>query len=550
MNQLSVTIPEYLTLKRLLAVALSAAVVMAVFLLSRLIFEPQMALLYSGVEPSSAGEVLEELERSDSNYEIRGSSIFVASDERDQLRFMLASKGLPKYAPDGYEILDQVSGFGTTSQMFDAAYWRAKEGELSRTITSLPIFRNARVHISFGAAGSLNSTANPSASVSVEGYGQEVSLENARALRYLVASAVPSLLPSSVSIIDSGTGRLVSTEGEDGYNLTSDRSEEIRTNIQELLEAHLGRGRVKVEVNLEAISELESIVERRIDPASRVAISTDTREISDSSTSSGPPPVTVASNVPSGPTNGSGSGQSTNNQGSEISERSNFEVSETNREIRRPPGDIKRLSIAVLVDGREIVDQSGNKTWQPRSEVELQDIQELAQAASGFKAERGDIITVKSLQFEPLENGVVAEPILNGFTFGLSTGSALRLAVVSIVSLLLGLLVLRPALLSRPEFTIVSTNETTQPASSIQLANTADQSSALDGRLTEEVSTDLGSLGEFNSEFPLENGFNFLPSEAPGDIAAVQRLKEATGERGEDVVELLRGWLSETGRDN
>ena len=97
-----------------------------------------MAMLYSGLDATAAGEVVAELEAEGVAFEVDGAAILVDAAARDRIRMQLAAKGLPAGGPAGYEILDSLSGFGTTSQMFDAAYWRAKEGELARTITGSP----------------------------------------------------------------------------------------------------------------------------------------------------------------------------------------------------------------------------------------------------------------------------------------------------------------------------------------------------------------------------------------------------------------------------
>ena len=106
-----------------------------------------MALLYGGLDGAQSGAIMEEVEKSGVPYQVRGDSIWVDAARRDQLRMTLAGLGLPNAGGAGYEILDGMSGFGTTSQMFDAAYWRAKEGELARTILALPNVKTARVHL-------------------------------------------------------------------------------------------------------------------------------------------------------------------------------------------------------------------------------------------------------------------------------------------------------------------------------------------------------------------------------------------------------------------
>ena len=134
--------------RRVVIVLATVAMFAAVIGVSRMATAPQMSLLYSGLDPAAAGEVVAALEQRGTPYEVRGGAIYVDGGLRDELRLTLASEGLPAAGAAGYELLDSLSGFGTTSQMFDAAYWRAKEGELARTILALPQIKAARVHIS------------------------------------------------------------------------------------------------------------------------------------------------------------------------------------------------------------------------------------------------------------------------------------------------------------------------------------------------------------------------------------------------------------------
>ena len=102
---------------------------------------------HSGLEPQYAGEIIEELDQSGIRYEIQGGAIFIPEGKRDQVRFALAKEGLPRQSVQGYELLDEVNGFSVTSEMYNASYWRAKEGELTRTILAIPGITSARVHI-------------------------------------------------------------------------------------------------------------------------------------------------------------------------------------------------------------------------------------------------------------------------------------------------------------------------------------------------------------------------------------------------------------------
>ena len=131
--------------RKIIAGLAAAGMFAAILAMTNLASSPSLTLLYTGLESSQAGEIVKSLEQRGVQYEVRGGSIFVESSQRDALRMTLASEGLPSNSNQGYELLDSLSGFGTTSQMFDAAYWRAKEGELARTIVSNSHISMARV---------------------------------------------------------------------------------------------------------------------------------------------------------------------------------------------------------------------------------------------------------------------------------------------------------------------------------------------------------------------------------------------------------------------
>ena len=210
----------------------------------------------------------------------------------------LAAEGLPAGGPAGYEILDGLSGFGTTSQMFDAAYWRAKEGELARTITGSPNVRAARVHLANPVNQPFARTPAGSASVTVTMARGALDPGQAQAIRYLVSSAVAGVAPEAVAVIDSARGVVLAGAEDGSLNPGApnprDRAETLRANIQRLLEARVGPGRAIVEVNVDADMDSQTITERVIDPESRVAISSETEESSENS-QGGAAGVTVAS---------------------------------------------------------------------------------------------------------------------------------------------------------------------------------------------------------------------------------------------------------------
>jgi len=534
--------------RRLVAAAGIVAMILTVSALWRVATAPSMALLYSGLEPGAAGEIIQSLEQTGVTYEIRENAIYVASNRRDELRMTLATQGLPANSGQGYELLDSLSGFGTTAQMFDAAYWRAKEGELARTIVSGAQIRSARVHISNSSSRPFRESAAPTASVTVIGTSGVVTEEQAKALRYLVASAVAGLTPENVSVIDGRNGVVINGDMAGSAPANDNREATLKRNVERLLAARVGPGNAVVEVSVDTVTEQESITERTFDPASRVAVSTDTEEKSNSSKDAKGGGVTVASNLPQGDAAGGGDSSS---QNSETRERTNYEVSETKREILRSPGAVRRISVAVLVDGLKSADPTtGDPVWTTRSEEELASLRELVSSTVGFDEARGDIITVKSMQFEaPVIDGAIVTP--SAFSgFNLDIMNLIQLAVLAVVSLVLGLFVVRPMLAappsSRQPALLGASGLPDEPAPRISPAGPAQKSVG-------QVNDNPALTGEIDEGPTMSDGFAMLPGKASdgfggqhGEPASpVERLRSLIADRQDETVEILRTWMED-----
>ena len=428
-------------------------------LLARGASQPALTLLYAGLEPGAAGEIVQTLEQRAVRYEVRGDAIYVPHPQRDELRMLLAASGLPANSVAGYELLDQLSGFGTTSQMFDAAYWRAKEGELARTIAASPLIRQARVHLAKGPGNVFRRDAAMSASVTITPVSGSLTPAQARAIRHLVASAVAGMNPDDVALIDSTGGIVYAPEDDPGSVAgTPDRVADLRKRVERILDAHVGFGRSVVEISVDTVLDREVIRERRIDPAERVALATETEETSSSNTGPAGQGVTVASNLPDGEAGGAAATSESRENQNRV--RNTFDVSETQREIERLPGAIRRMTVAVLVDGVRATGPDGQQVWEPRPEPELLALRELVASAVGFDEARGDVITLRSLPFEP--GPVLGSEVGDGF-FSVANLDVMTLAKWGF--LLLGLLVLalfviRPMLqatrVGRPDGTTAS----------------------------------------------------------------------------------------------
>lgn len=517
--------------RRLIVVLATLAMFAAVYGVANFATRPSMALLYAGLDESRAGEVLSALDQRGARYEVRGQAIYVEASDRDALRMELASQGLPANSGSGYELLDGLSGFGTTSQMFDAAYWRAKEGELARTIATLPNMGSVRVHISNVEALGFRTQTEPKASVTVATRDGGLSAAHARALKFLVSAAVAGMKPEDVAIID-GEGRLILSDPNDATRAGNDKAAELRENVLRMLEARVGYGKAVVEVSVETVTESEAISERKVDPQSRVAISSETNEQTSSASNGDGNTVTVASNLPTG----NAGSQSSNSQSSDsqTTERQNFDVSEVKRNVVRNPGAIRRLTVAVLVDDPTVADANGQLQSQARPPEELAALRDLVAAAVGFDEQRGDVITIKSLPFQPGEPaGTVAAPSFLGST-SLDVMSIIQLSVLSVVSLVLGLFVLRPILASR--------------GSRLPPAIAGPQNNnplALNG-IVEEGSTvpsDLPILGQPRS---IQQSSADTVEMASDPMARLRRL---ISERQEETAEILRTWMDDAGTE-
>jgi len=507
--------------KKIVFVLAAIAALVATLGLVRVATTPSLSLLYAGLDPSIAGEVITSLDQRGITYEVRGNAIYVDAGSRDQARLSLASEGLPGSGIAGYELLDNLSGFGTTSQMFDAAYWRAKEGELARTLVSSSQVRSARVHIASGSSQPFARNANPTASVTIVANNGALPPAFADSARFLVASAVNGLSPDSVTVIDGDSGMVLNAAESGGALMGADgldaRASAMRSNIERLLAARVGEGNAVVEVMVDAETQSQTVTERILDPESKVAISSETQSETDNSKGSGAQGVTVASNLPDGAAGGSS--EESRNQ-ARNSETINYDVSETVRETVSAPGEIRKITVAVLVNDIAST-QNGVETFTPRSEEEIAALMQLVKSTIGFDEARGDVVTIESMQ--------MATPPVAGTFVDTSPGflsnnlmTLIQLGVLSVVVLALGLFVIKPLLSS------------SAAGGALALPpNTPDDAPLFEVN-TNQPSTDA-MLGLESAGAPLALGHS-----APN---AADLLRTAISERSTETNRLLQNWI-------
>ena len=353
---------------------------------------PQMAPLYSGLTLEDSAALVSELQSRNIPFELRGEgeTILVARNQITTTRMALAEDGLPTRGQVGYEIFDEQNTLGATSFVQNINNVRALEGELARTISSLARIRSARVHLVLPERELFRrERKDPTASIVLAVRG-ELSAGEIRAIQHLVASAIEGLTPTRVSIVDDSGRLLASGAGNNDDSILAGEIEErtlgvenrLRSRIEDLLNNVVGAGRARVQVSAELDLSRSTKTSELFDPESQVVRSTQTREVESAAqapASGGE--VSVGNELP-GASGANGNGASTET-GTTAEETTNYEISKTTQTEMTEAGRIKRLSVAVVVDGTYVEDGSGNAAYQPRTAEELAQITALVRRPSG-----------------------------------------------------------------------------------------------------------------------------------------------------------------------
>jgi flagellar M-ring protein FliF len=418
---------------------------------------PQMAPLYTGLSFEDSAAIVNELQSQNIPYEMRGEgeTILVARDQITSVRMTLAEDGLPTRGQVGYEIFDEQSSLGATSFVQNINNVRALEGELARTISSLARIKSARVHLVLPERELFRrERKDPTASIVLAVRG-ELSAGEIRAIQHLVASAIEGLTPTRVSIVDdTGRHHAAGGGGTDEEMMAGEIEERtlgvenrMRQRIEDLLSNVVGAGRARVQVSAELDLSRMTRTSETFDPEGQVVRSTQSREVENAATApttSGE--VSVGNELP-GTADGA-NGSSTSESGTTAEEVTNYEISKTTQTEMTEAGSIKRLSVAVVVDGTYADDGSGNAAYQPRTADELAQITALVRSAVGFSEARGDIVEVQNLQFaerpELAALGTDAPGLLDFTRDDLMTGA--EMLVTLLIALAIVFFVMRPLL--------------------------------------------------------------------------------------------------------
>jgi flagellar M-ring protein FliF len=425
------------TRKMGLAAALAAAVALIVvlFLWSS---APEYRVLFSNLSDKDAGAVTAALQQMNVQHRTEaGGTILVPANQVYDLRFRLAGQGLPQGGAVGFELMDSTR-LGMTQFQEQVAYQRGLEGELSRTIQSLAPVESARVHLAIPKPSVfIRDRQRPSASVLVRlRAGRALDAGQVQSIVHLVSSSVPELTANSVTVVDqagnllTASGDAMGTRGLNSNQLDYTRQIEAyyAQRIEAIVKPIVGDGNVKAEVRADLdFSETEATSESyRPNPSPETQAIRSQQTVEDQQTGGGGPAQGVPgalTNQPPGPAAapfetapGANAGTTAGGQVQASSSRRrentvNYELDKTIRHVREPVGRIKRLSVAVVVNYKNISGEQGEAPRPaPLPAEELAQINNLVREAMGYNQERGDTVNVVNAAFTEAAPGV--EPSL------------------------------------------------------------------------------------------------------------------------------------------
>lgn len=442
---------------RLAMLAATAAVLLGFFVfLGMKVTQPKMALLYGNLDLETSAEIVNRLETQKIPYQIagNGAQILVPEDRVLRVRMQLAEGGVTGGGGAGYEIFDKANALSATNFMQNINQLRALEGELARTIRSIDQVQQARVHLVLPRREVFSrEQREPSASIVIKTRGGRLDQPQVRAIQNLVASAVPDLKPTRISVVDDRGNLLAGTQEEvDPATATANRlsdmrrqvEDRLRKNVEALIERSVGVGNVRAEISVDMDFDRVTTNQELFNPDQQVVRSTQTITENNQS-QEGQQNVTVANNLPEAQGQGGTQATSTANRTEELV---NYEISKTIRTQVREAGVVRRVSAAVLVNNIIQVDGQGQRSYLARSPEELQQLGTLVRNAIGFDQGRGDTVEVVSMRFaEPGDIPEEIDPASLPVFLGLTKEELFRIGEIAgyvLLGLLAMLLVVRP----------------------------------------------------------------------------------------------------------
>ncbi len=441
------------TPRRLALVGLSTLMIATVLLVSYFGSREHFSYIYTGLEPQDASAVVEKLKALQVPYKIEadGRTILVPDERIPGLRLELASAGLPKGGGVGFELFDK-SQLGATEFEQHVNLKRALEGELTRSILTIDGVKSARVHLVIPERRLFVSQAETaSASVVVKLQNpQAFGKKEVAGIVHLVSSAVPGLSRNRISVVstDGVTLQRPDAEGESlatgGLEAQSEQSKVIATrleqNVRSQLERVVGLGNAEVRVALDLDTSNREKVEEHYEP-SKTALRSEQK--SEERLGKGPAGVAgvpgAVTNLPDAQQPGAEATEAPTGGDAatvRLSQTRNWEVDKVSQKTTMPPGDIRRLSVSVLLNDRE---ERKNGRWvsTPRTSQEVAKLEDLVKRAVGFNLERGDSVQVVAAPFARIDTADEELKVVTGWRkwLPLALGAVAGLAALAVLVL-------------------------------------------------------------------------------------------------------------------
>ncbi len=400
----------------MLGLAFSVAVGVAVVLWSQ---SPSYDLLFPSLAEQDAAEVLEVLGQLELAYKIdeRSGAIMVKAGAVREIKLKLAAQGLPRSSSLGYELLDKETSFTTSKNVELKRFQRALEGEISRTISSIQNVKKARVLLALPKQSVfVRKQKKPSASVILDLYrGRSLDKGQIEAIIYLVASSVPLMEASQVTVVDQ-TGRLLNSKDANSelslttkqFDYKNELEEHLMTRIENILMPIVGQNGMRVQVSADVDFTVTEKTQEMFNPDLPALRSEQTTEDQNSSSalqgvpgalSNQPPPAGIAPEVATGEAEGDEASDGGRSGSISKTATRNFELDKTITHTKLATGVIRRLSVAVVIDNQKLFSNTGNVNYLPFSQENLNRFTDLVKQSIGYDMRRGDIVTLTNIAF-------------------------------------------------------------------------------------------------------------------------------------------------------
>ncbi|HED1421451.1 TPA: flagellar M-ring protein FliF [Kluyvera georgiana] len=457
----------------MVASAAAVAILVAMVLWAK---SPDYRTLFSNLSDQDGGAIVTQLTQMNVPYRFadNGGALEVPADKVHELRLRLAQLGLPKGGAVGFELLDQEK-FGISQFSEQVNYQRALEGELSRTIETLGPVKSARVHLAMPKPSLfVREQKSPSASITVNlEPGRALDEGQISAVVHLVSSAVAGLPPGNVTVVDQG-GHLLTQSNTSARDLndaqlkyTADVEGRVQRRIEAILGPIVGNGNVHAQVTAQVNFDNKEQTDEQYRPngdPNQAAIRS--RQVSENdqvgspypggvpgalSNTPAPAPSAPIANPPANQVNAQNANTrtatTTGPRNTQRSETSNFELDRTISHTKKNVGDVQRLSVAVVVNYRNLPD--GKPL--PLTSDQMKQIEDLTREAMGFSSQRGDTLNVVNSPFNSSDDSGGELPFWKQQSFIDQLMSAGRWLLVLIVAWLLWRKAIKPQLARREQ---------------------------------------------------------------------------------------------------